>query len=122
MLENVYEHGPEELCCLFEQLAADQVGFCFDVGHQQAFGKAGMDRWLTQLGPFIGQLHLHDNHGEADDHIALGSGTIDFTGLFDWLAAHRGRPPIVTLEPHEEKELWPSLEYLARRWLPAVSR
>jgi sugar phosphate isomerase/epimerase len=116
MLENVYEHGPEELLCLLEQLAADGVGFCLDVGHQKAFSRASMGQWLETLGPFLAQLHLHDNNGQTDEHLALGRGTIDFATLFDWLSRHRSSPPVVTLEPHEEEQLWPSLEYLDRCW------
>jgi sugar phosphate isomerase/epimerase len=116
MLENVYEHHPEALRDLFEQLRGKGVGFCLDVGHQKAFSRASLAKWLQELGPFLGQLHLHDNNGQGDEHIAMGRGTVDFPYLFQWLAARRDSPPVVTLEPHEEKELWLSLDYLDRFW------
>jgi sugar phosphate isomerase/epimerase len=116
MLENVYEHHPADIRVLFEKLAPQQVGFCLDIGHQKAFGKAPLSDWLTELGPFIGQLHLHDNRGEKDDHIAIGHGVIDFNFLFSWLKKNRATPPLITLEPHEEKDLWPSLTYLDNMW------
>jgi sugar phosphate isomerase/epimerase len=116
MLENVYEEQPEELLVLFERLAPNQVGFCFDTGHMAAFSRAPIERWLTVLGPYIQQCHLHDNQGMSDDHIALGKGTIDFKVLFDYLKAERSVPPVITLEPHEEKNLWPSVQYLESHW------
>jgi sugar phosphate isomerase/epimerase len=71
---------------------------------------------VSDLGPFLEQVHLHDNSGEQDDHLALGKGRIDFRGLFQQLKAVRDTPPTVTLEPHSEADLWPSLQYLEAVW------
>ena len=116
MLENVYEHRPGELRELFERLQPCRVGWCLDCGHLSAFGRAPFSEWLNVLGPFIGQVHLHDNHGEKDDHLPLGRGVIDFTVLFDYLKAQRRRPPLMTLEIHRSNDLATSLEYLQRLW------
>ena len=116
MLENVYEHGPGELHELFERLQPGRVGLCLDCGHLTAFGRAPLAEWLKTLGPFIGQLHLHDNHGEKDDHLPLGRGRIDFSELFDYLKAERLRPPVMTLEIHRADDLWASVEGLERLW------
>lgn len=115
MLENVYEQNPEEILPLFEHLAACRAGFCLDTGHQSAFSRASMERWLNVLGPFVDHLHLHDNRGRRDDHLGMGEGSIDFHRLFDYLKQW-GRPATVTLEPHGEGRLWPSLRYLAGIW------
>ena len=117
MLENVYENNPEDIGVLFERLNPEQVGFCLDPGHLIAFGKGSLENWLTALEPYLGQLHLHDNHGGWDDHLALGRGEIDFQYLFKFLKTKRSTPPIITLEPHEEDAFWPSLEYLQKIWL-----
>ena len=116
MLENVYEREPEEILILFENLVDYRVGFCLDIGHQSAFSQTPWNGWLEQLAPYLGQLHLHDNHGLRDDHIALGQGSIDFKSFFAILHALRQTPPIVTLEPHTEAALWPSLQYLESVW------
>lgn len=116
MLENVYEHQPLDIRVLYEQLAGDRVGFCLDTGHQSAFSQASMSEWVAVLGPYIAQLHLHDNHGKSDEHLALGHGIIEYEPLFSYLKQHHSKPPIITLEPHEEKELWPSLDYLETHW------
>jgi len=54
MLENVYEEYPEDMLELFEQLSEHAVGFCLDTGHQQAFGKAGLKKWIDVLGGVSG--------------------------------------------------------------------
>ncbi|HNR15012.1 MAG TPA: sugar phosphate isomerase/epimerase family protein [Thermodesulfobacteriota bacterium] len=116
MLENVYEDGPEDMVDLFESLDRSVVKFCFDTGHQHVFSTAGLDDWITVLGPYLGQLHVHDNTGAHDDHLAIGMGTIDFGLLFQKLKALRPTAPIITLEPHREEDLWPTVDGLSRLW------
>jgi len=116
MLENVYESRPEEIRPLFEQLAGQGVGLCLDTGHLTAFGNATAVEWLDAMAEHLGQLHLHDNHGEDDQHLALGTGGIDFPALFGRLAVLCPTPPVITLEPHQEDALEPSLSFLEKIW------
>ncbi len=113
VLENVYEDGPDDLAGLFERLRKHGVGFCLDVGHHSAFGRAPLSEWLAMLGPDLRHLHLHDNHGESDEHLPLGQGSIDFTPLWQFLEQQERRP-LLTLEPHRREDLQPNLDYLDR--------
>ena len=117
MLENVYECEPQEMLPLIEPLADFGVGFCFDAGHQVSFGQSTFEHWCQSLGPFIDQLHLHDNYGTGDDHLGLGQGVIDFKKLLKIVKQACPRQPLITLEVHNENEILPSLEYLERLWL-----
>jgi sugar phosphate isomerase/epimerase len=89
MLENVYELDTEI--------------------HKEIF--SGIKSPLL-VGDRLGQLHLHDNMGVHDDHLAIGEGVLDFDSLFSWLYV-QGKTPILTLEPHEEEAVIPALEGLA---------
>ena len=115
VLENVYEHHPGDLLPLFAGLKSVPVGFCLDTGHQSAFSRASMDIWLDELESYIQHLHLHDNDGTADDHLAIGRGRIDFQGLLTRLARTR-QAPSITLEPHTKEDFRPSIERLAELW------
>jgi sugar phosphate isomerase/epimerase len=122
MLENVYEQEPSQIRPIFESLGDAGVGFCLDMGHLHAFGKASPQPWLEAMGSFLGQLHLHDNAGDWDEHLALGCGRIDYTPLWAYLKARNTDPPIITIEPHDKADVWPNLRYLASVWpwpLPA---
>jgi len=55
--------------------------------------------------------------GDMDNHLAIGDGIFDFTGLFFYLREHDHRP-IITLEPHQEDDLWGSLSSLSKMKLP----
>jgi sugar phosphate isomerase/epimerase len=116
MLENVFEKGPEDMRDLLDNLEKNEVGFCLDTGHHAAFGKGSLERWITSLETHIGQLHINDNKGKQDEHLAIGEGNIDFRSFFEQIKAVRREPPIITLEPHTEEDLWPSFEYLEKVW------
>ena len=108
LLENVYEAVPEVHRALFNAIPSDAFGFCLDIGHHHVFGKSPLKEWVETLGEKIMELHLHDNNGEEDTHLAVGKGNADFSGLFQ-LINERGLSPTITLEPHREDILWQSL-------------
>ncbi|MGB9712699.1 MAG: sugar phosphate isomerase/epimerase family protein [Dissulfurimicrobium sp.] len=111
MLENVFEPSPAIHKALFSAADSPALKFCFDMGHQQVFSKTGLSIWLDELGRYIGQLHLHDNLGRKDDHLAIGAGILDFDALFSFLTAHKIHP-LLTLEPHGEEQVMPTLRGL----------
>ncbi len=116
MLENVYEQSPQEFLALYGAMREWHVGFCLDTGHMAAFSQSDLSSWIESLGEDIKQIHLHDNQGNQDDHLALGKGKVDFGLLFNYLKKRRTGPPVMTIEPHREEDLWPSLEYLENIW------
>lgn len=115
-IENTYEDGPKPFHDIFPNLPG--VGFCLDPGHVAAFSQTPLDVWTREMGPRITHLHLHDNDGSADNHLALGRGTIDLKGVLDYLVATRTPKdrPIVTLEPHTEEAFLESLPALDKLW------
>jgi len=125
-LENVYEQTPDMIVALLDSLSSRNVGFCLDVGHQNAFSSTPLAEWLKVLGLRLGEVHLHDNNGRGDDHEPIGSGSVAFPTLFAHLR-ETGLRPVITLEPHAEASLWKSLEALQTLWpwvdeAPAVNR
>ena len=117
MFENTYETSPAQLSRILADLNSPSARFCLDTGHVLAFARNTWQDWLPALEPWLGQLHLHDNHGEFDQHLAIGNGCFDFAGLFSYLRS-KNLEPIITLEPHREEDLWSSLNALASLELP----
>jgi sugar phosphate isomerase/epimerase len=37
------------------------------------------------MGPRLKHVHLHDNHGQSDQHLPVGKGSIDFDPFFEAL-------------------------------------
>ena len=113
-LENVYEGDPGLLGPLLDTFRESQyICFCFDTGHFNAFSTSSLEEWMDALGSRIGQIHLHDNHGSADEHLPVGEGTFPFQRFFE-LLKKKGVRPIVTLEPHTQEDLWRTLENIRR--------
>ena len=93
-LENLYRGGPA--ACYYEghssdpHLAAAQIdtlnaeagkecfGLCMDTGHLNMLGKR-FYTYVPVLGNRIKCLHIHDNPGIADSHLAPYSGTTDWS-------------------------------------------
>ncbi len=113
MLENTYEKSPQQLRRILQALDSPYARFCFDVGHVLAFAKNSWQDWLPTLNPWLGQLHLHDNHGSSDAHLAVGDGIFNFKELFSYLQ-EQNLKPIITLEPHQEDGLWKSFANIHR--------
>ncbi len=56
---------------------AEVFGFCLDTGHINLLQK-DMRTYVPVLGKRIKALHIHDNDGLADSHLAPYTGTIDW--------------------------------------------
>ena len=112
-LENVYEENPSILKKLFEAIDSPYLGYCLDAGHGHIFSQVPVREWVEVLGPWLIEVHLHDNHCQADEHLPMGQGEINFAGLFLSLREKKLQP-IYTLEPHLREHLEPSLRALEK--------
>jgi sugar phosphate isomerase/epimerase len=117
MLENTYEKTPVQLKRMLTALDSDYARFCFDVGHVLSFAGNSWQDWLPELAPWLGQLHLHDNHGEVDEHLAPGEGLVDFQGIFVFLQEQHLQP-VVTMEPHHPGGMEAGFNYLEQQRFP----
>ena len=73
------------------------IGVCLDVGHAHlGDGEAAA---LAELKPLLRSSHLHDNHGERDEHLWPGEGTIEWDEVFEGLKT-APQTPAGVLEIH----------------------
>ena len=112
-LENTFESSPDVLCRLIDRLDPEVFGHCFDIGHFNVFGRGDLSSWLRRVEGRLVELHLHDNEGESDQHLAIGDGTADFDALFSSLAKTLDRL-FLTVEAHEESGVRRSLSALEK--------
>jgi sugar phosphate isomerase/epimerase len=112
-IENVFEEGPDPIRNLLEEIHSPRFRFCFDTGHHHVFAKTPLHVWLEALGGFLGEVHLHDNHREMDEHLPVGEGDFNFNQFFSLLSQYKLNP-LYTIEPHEEAHLWRGLEAVRR--------
>lgn len=113
-VENVFQASPSNLLALIQAIDSPRVGHCFDTGHFNLFADCTQDEWFDKLGPYIKEVHLHDNHGEKDDHLAIGDGEIDFDNIFAHIAKLPIQPELV-LEAHSEEQAVLSISRMKHR-------
>ena len=69
-----YTGDPARLIGLMDDLGAANVGVVIDTGHRNLSGDPATALRLVQ--EHLITLHLHDNHGERDEHLLPGRGDI----------------------------------------------
>ena len=110
-VENIFEKEPSTLCALLEAVDEPCFRHCFDVGHWNMFTTVTLEEWFATLGRFMVETHIHDNHGQADEHLPPGEGKIDFKLLFDLLRRHT--PDVLyTIEAHTVERMERALKAL----------
>jgi len=108
LLENMFVDDP-----LMIRALADGTGLkiCLDVGHVAFSSSIRVEEWVNALYPLIEEVHVHDNGAAADEHLALGAGTVNFDPVIP-LAS------LFTLELLREADLEASVNYMRRRgWI-----
>lgn len=95
-IENAQDLDPTPLRSLMEHVHSDRIGVCLDIGHIH-YSRAPVSLWFDQLGTWVRYLHLSDNMGKFDDHLPLGSGSIDWA-LVNKLWESLGKDIPITLE------------------------
>ncbi|WP_152040245.1 sugar phosphate isomerase/epimerase family protein [Salinigranum salinum] len=70
-------------------LAETALSMTFDTGHARidGFDDRELSEFCATHADRIAHVHLNDTRRPADEHLPVGSGTIDFVGLFDALPA-----------------------------------
>jgi sugar phosphate isomerase/epimerase len=111
-VENIFEEDPATLRTLLDAVDSPLFRHCFDVGHWNLFSKHSMETWFAELGPYIAEAHIHDNHGKADDHAPLGEATIDFALFFQLMTRH-APDAAWTIEAHNREAIERALCNLA---------
>ncbi len=110
-LENVFEEEPGPLMEVIERLGSPRFGHCFDLGHWNVFARCSLENWLSALGSFAVAVHLHDNDGGRDEHLALGQGNIDWEGALGAISALPERVDMI-LEGESREAVEGSLSFM----------
>jgi sugar phosphate isomerase/epimerase len=111
LLENMWEPDPGIICSILTRIQSPHLQACLDVGHAALYSKLPISAWIKGMGEQLVYTHLHNNHGNADEHLAFGDGILDFPELLNSLRA-LPKPPIFSLELPTLEAIKASLPYL----------
>jgi sugar phosphate isomerase/epimerase len=111
LLENLQNEitTPEHILEILRVGHFDRVGVCLDIGHahlapSDSQPNSSIDEAFELLKPRIAQLHLHDNHGQKDDHLWPGSGTIDWANVARHISTLPANTPGILEIAHDLEE------------------
>jgi sugar phosphate isomerase/epimerase len=88
---------PQHLMEIFELGHLNRIGVCLDLGH--AHMTVGIPEAIDTFGNRVVSVHVHDNHGQKDEHLWPGEGSIDWPAAIKALAA-LPKAPAAVLEIH----------------------
>ncbi len=109
-IENSPDIDPGPICELMKAVNNPRMGVCLDIGHSM-YSSTSVSEWVSVLGPYVGYIHLSDNMGKYDDHLALGDGVIDWFEANKILSDLCGNIP-VTLEVGNLENIKKSVDFL----------
>jgi sugar phosphate isomerase/epimerase len=108
-LENTPDElgAPASLRQFIVETHLNDLRLCFDIGH--AHMESVVDSGFEAMRDRVATTHIHDNHGEKDEHLLPYEGSIDWDAALGTLAAASEPLPIV-LELKEQSGGTPSLD------------
>lgn len=114
LLENHHESSARPIRAVLNSIKSDRLKACFDVGHFNAFGERDPTSFLGDYPPgSIAEIHLSDNRGDRDAHLALGRGDIDFMRFFAAVEA-MNLDPAYTIEAKNIRGVLSGINYLKK--------
>lgn len=115
-LENHLEDTPETIKRLVDVVNSPRLRICFDIGHAHAFSKTSVTEWVETLRSRISYLHIHDNNGKKDEHLAIGDGCIPIRKVLDAMET-QSNEALWALEAGKQDGLVRSLEWIRKNYL-----
>lgn len=77
-MENMWDYSPDNLASLASEMSdIRNFGLCLDYAHA-SISPTDTSIWAEKLGPYIKHVHINDNDGKKDLHLALGEGVTDW--------------------------------------------
>ncbi|MHC1601574.1 MAG: sugar phosphate isomerase/epimerase family protein [Candidatus Nezhaarchaeales archaeon] len=77
-------HSHRDAMMLLDKISSlERIKLTFDVGHSNTISNDEVREFLLSVGDYIIHVHVHDNNGENDDHLPIGSGSINWRVFAD---------------------------------------
>ncbi len=102
-LESTLEWEPSLILDTVTAIDRPNVDVALDTGHAHALSRVSVLDWIDCLGPTIGYVHVHNNHGQDDEHLALGDGTIPMADVCNALQ-QRAPDAVWAIETRRKEE------------------
>lgn len=114
-MENMFDVDCELLARLGQAMAeCPNFGICLDYAHAHVFGNAkDIEKWVSELAPYVKHLHINDNDFCEDLHQAVGDGRIDWVSFKHYYEKYFTEATVL-IEVTGLEKIKQSLEYLSK--------
>ncbi len=109
-IENAYEPDSTVLKEVLDAIDSKWLRFCIDLGHAACFSRVAPEEWINEFKDHLISLHVHDNEGMEDEHLACGRGVVGYDEVYRALEGINASCNI-TLEVSDE-DIFPSIDHL----------
>ena len=109
-IENAYEPDAQVLEQVLSAINSPWLRFCVDLGHAACFSRMAPEEWIYAFKDHLISLHVHDNEGMEDEHLACGRGVVGYDQVFQ-ACKEIDVSCNVTLEVGND-DIGPSIEHL----------
>ncbi len=113
LMENVQDPEIDPILEVAEKINHPDFGICLDIGHAHCYARESVTKWARCLESHVKHVHLSDNDGTADSHLALGKGTAPVTEALSCIRFYN--PDVTyTIECSDKQAILDSWEWLQR--------
>ena len=93
MIENMLCLDSDVILQEIDSVNDKRLKVCLDIGHAHGNSDMSVYDWIKTLGPRIGYMHMHNNHGKIntvnnDEHNGFFDGTIDMKKVMRLVQKH----------------------------------
>ena len=85
VVENVFDRTWKHLKDMVQRVVKENFHLCLDVGHANRYSEISVREWCHNLKEDMTHVHVHDNCGDRDAHLAVGEGKIPWDSIWDAL-------------------------------------
>ncbi len=115
-LENMFDDAPGLLGKLAAKMADEpRFSVCLDTAHAFISGSS-LENWMKELKPYVSHVHMNDNDGKEDLHLAVGSGCFPWEDYNAWMNSFEKKPSVL-IEVGGFADLKKSVEYMQQHKL-----
>ncbi len=112
-LENMFDTAPDIMARISERLCENaNFGICLDYAHA-ALSPVQPKTWAETLGKYVKHIHINDNDGISDLHLAWGAGSIDTSDFYRCYEKYMSSATVL-IETNAKESIIASLERLKK--------
>lgn len=114
LIENMFDNNDILIRELIEEVNNKRFRMCLDIAHANLSDESIKD-WIKNCKKYVSHIHINDNFGDYDSHLAIGKGNIDYEFVIEEL--NKMDDITILIEVKTTEDFISSYNYLVSRGL-----